>query len=362
MTSSSVDEGVVADPHEARHHLARHLHARERLLAGDRVAQPDRDRQREVRDVGERAARADGERGQHREDLLGEEAVDALQLARPSSRCSPPPGCPPRRAPDAARAPTGGCGGAPSSRTLVGDQLDRLGRREAVVAARVDAGVDLVVQAGDAHHVELVEVGGVDREELDPLQQRDALVLGQLEHALVELQPGQLAVEVEVGRVEVDRRRRPLALGSVCVSVSTGCSMPLSSSLVIWLLRHADAADGSPDAERPLTDKGRAQSRAAGRGAEGARRRARRLPHQSEGTRPRHRRAGLRGSSAASEPQLERAPRRRALRRLRPRRRPRRRGAAGRPRPGLLDGGAHAHRRPGADEEGRPGRHRTRAS
>lgn len=33
---------------------------------------------------------------------------------------------------------------------------------------------------------------------------------------------------------------------------------------MIWLLRHGAAADGSPDAERPLTDKGREQSRAAG--------------------------------------------------------------------------------------------------
>ena len=33
---------------------------------------------------------------------------------------------------------------------------------------------------------------------------------------------------------------------------------------MIWLLRHGDAAEGSPDAERPLTDKGRAQARAAG--------------------------------------------------------------------------------------------------
>jgi phosphohistidine phosphatase len=33
---------------------------------------------------------------------------------------------------------------------------------------------------------------------------------------------------------------------------------------VLWLLRHGDAAEGSPDAERPLTEKGRAQSRAAG--------------------------------------------------------------------------------------------------
>jgi phosphohistidine phosphatase len=33
---------------------------------------------------------------------------------------------------------------------------------------------------------------------------------------------------------------------------------------MIWLLRHGDAAEGSPDAERPLTDKGREQARVAG--------------------------------------------------------------------------------------------------
>jgi phosphohistidine phosphatase len=33
---------------------------------------------------------------------------------------------------------------------------------------------------------------------------------------------------------------------------------------VLWLLRHGDAEDGSPDAERPLTDKGREQARAVG--------------------------------------------------------------------------------------------------
>jgi len=33
---------------------------------------------------------------------------------------------------------------------------------------------------------------------------------------------------------------------------------------VIWLLRHGEAADGSPDSERPLTEKGQLQSRAAG--------------------------------------------------------------------------------------------------
>jgi phosphohistidine phosphatase SixA len=34
---------------------------------------------------------------------------------------------------------------------------------------------------------------------------------------------------------------------------------------VIWLLRHGEAADGSPDADRPLTEKGERQSRNAGR-------------------------------------------------------------------------------------------------
>ncbi|HLM27206.1 MAG TPA: histidine phosphatase family protein [Thermoleophilaceae bacterium] len=33
---------------------------------------------------------------------------------------------------------------------------------------------------------------------------------------------------------------------------------------MIWLLRHGEAADGSPDAERPLTRRGEEQARAAG--------------------------------------------------------------------------------------------------
>jgi phosphohistidine phosphatase len=39
----------------------------------------------------------------------------------------------------------------------------------------------------------------------------------------------------------------------------------LESGDVIWLLRHGDAADGSPDSERPLTEKGQRQARSAGR-------------------------------------------------------------------------------------------------
>ncbi len=34
---------------------------------------------------------------------------------------------------------------------------------------------------------------------------------------------------------------------------------------MLWLLRHAEAADGEPDDERPLTERGIAQAEAAGR-------------------------------------------------------------------------------------------------
>jgi phosphohistidine phosphatase len=33
---------------------------------------------------------------------------------------------------------------------------------------------------------------------------------------------------------------------------------------VLWLLRHGEAEDGSPDADRPLTERGKGQARVAG--------------------------------------------------------------------------------------------------
>ena len=167
-----------------------------------RVPQPHGEREREVRDVRERPARADRQRREDREDLLGEQPVDLLQLrfvavggiddANALLR--------ERRRDDLAhlaRVAAGQLAVAP------GDQLERLLRRPAVGPARVDAGVDLVVQARHAHHEELVEVRRVDREELDPLQQRQLLVLRQLQHALVEVEPRELPVEVELGRLQV---------------------------------------------------------------------------------------------------------------------------------------------------------------
>ena len=67
---------------------------------------------------------------------------------------------------------------------------------------------DLADQAGDADHEELVEIVGRDRQEPQLLEQRMVLVRGLLQHAPVELQPGQLAVDEALGSVQQRRCRR----------------------------------------------------------------------------------------------------------------------------------------------------------
>ena len=75
--------------------------------------------------------------------------------------------------------------------------------------------VDRRFQSGDADHEELVEVRRGDRGELDALQQRLRRVGRFLEHALVERQPGQLAVDEQRPVVREPRViRRPPPVGS----------------------------------------------------------------------------------------------------------------------------------------------------
>ncbi len=58
------------------------------------------------------------------------------------------------------------------------------------------AGLDLLAQAGHAHLEELVEVAREDGQELDPFEQRVALVARLVQHPRVEFEPRQLAVDV----------------------------------------------------------------------------------------------------------------------------------------------------------------------
>ena len=196
------ERAPVADRDEARQHLLGNLHAREGLLPGLRVAHEHGEREREVGDVGEGAAEADGERRQDREDLAPEALGELLAVARIDlvAGLDPDPVLGQRGPQDAVE--DGGL--APRLLAHLGtDRGDRLRGAAAVLARPVDAAVDVLLQAGDAHHEELVEVARVDRAELEPLEQRDRLVLGELEHAVVELQPRELAVEVQRVVVEV---------------------------------------------------------------------------------------------------------------------------------------------------------------
>ena len=88
------------------------------------------------------------------------------------------------------------------------DQL--LDGRQAVLAHLGDTGGDLAVEAGRPHHVELVEVGGRDRQEAQALEQWVARVVRFLEHAPIELKPGQLTIEEAGGAGGRRRDRRVL--------------------------------------------------------------------------------------------------------------------------------------------------------
>ena len=78
------------------------------------------------------------------------------------------------------------------------DRGELLARRQPAGRGAGHAGGHLVLQRRDADLEELVEVGRADRHELQPLEQRDARLLGQRQHAPVEVEPAQLPVEQPV--------------------------------------------------------------------------------------------------------------------------------------------------------------------
>ena len=246
------DEGApVVEPHEAREHLLGHLHAREGLGPGDGVADDDPERERQVGDVGERAAQAHGQRGEHREDLAAEAVVELRALAVVDVRAADDADAVlgerrPQLLVQAARLASV----VPAHRCA--DGVDRLRRRATVLQRGLEPRLDLVVQAGHADHDELVEVRGDDRAELHPLEQRDARVLGELEHARVELQPRELAVEVELMALEVDLRDGLRGRGSRVFDVSHSGAL-LGSG---WRGRR-DPSSRSAAADRDAIDRGR---------------------------------------------------------------------------------------------------------
>jgi hypothetical protein len=96
----------------------------------------------------------------------------------------------------------------------------------------------ILLRGRNPNHEELVEIGRGNREELDALEQRMRRVVGLVEYALIELEPAELAVDVEggileIGRIQVGRRhhakhglrrraRRQLPLGLTAPFCSGG--------------------------------------------------------------------------------------------------------------------------------------------
>ena len=156
--------------HPARQTL-RHFDAREVDRPALRIANLDRERQREIRDVRERVAGIDGERREHRKDLRLEVLVDLA----PFTRCEIADGdqsnavrCQLIEQLDQTLALQ-----CRESRDLGIDRVERRLRREPVRGFDGHSRGYLPPQSGNANHVELVEVRAEDRQELDSLQQRN---------------------------------------------------------------------------------------------------------------------------------------------------------------------------------------------
>src|SRR4051812_2643069 len=88
------------------------------------------------------------------------------------------------------------------------DRRELLGRRQAVGRGLDDVAGELLLEASDADHEELVQVRGDDGDELEALAERHRQIARFLEHALVEAEPRKLPVYEQLrGRRVRDRRR-----------------------------------------------------------------------------------------------------------------------------------------------------------
>src|SRR5262249_6509403 len=198
------DEGLLAarelgwQLHEARHHR-RQLHARE--LRPPLVLDRDCEILAEIRDVRERSARIEREGRQHRHDLapeiVGEKRRDVVAVVLRVEEHDPVP----RQLGPELLLPAAALLGQHGERPLAHDR-NLLLRRQAVARDGLVAAAHLLQQRRDADHEELVQVGADDREELDALEQWMPLVPRLREHAGVERQPAQLAVNVELGAIQ----------------------------------------------------------------------------------------------------------------------------------------------------------------
>ena len=192
----------------------RHLHAREPARTAAARLHERAHREREPGDEGEGVRGVDAERDQHRRDLLVERRERARALLvgelvpvrEVDSRAA-------QRGPQLALERL--VRGPRQLEHALADRRELRAGREPVGRGGLVALRHEVLELRHPHLEELVEVAREDREELRALEDRPPRVARELEHAAVELEPGQLAVEETLGGVahptRVDRRPAPRA-------------------------------------------------------------------------------------------------------------------------------------------------------
>ncbi len=184
--------------HEPRQ-VARHFHARE--LGAAPVLHRHRQVRAQVGDERERVPGVERERSQHRENVPREVLPQVgLDLRRPLMRVQEHDPLVGELAPEAVPR------GSLLVEHFVGDAAHLVQLRRHVEPVRrmiLDALAELPHRCRQPDHEELVEIGAGDAEELDPLEQRMRGVGDLGQDAAVELEPAQLAVDVQRRVLEV---------------------------------------------------------------------------------------------------------------------------------------------------------------
>jgi hypothetical protein len=211
---------LARQPDDPRQH-ARRLHDGDAGIAAECVLafQLDGEVQALVQHAREGVRGVEADRGQDRHHLAQEVGLDPVRLG--GSEVGPA-----QEADALGREPRQDL--RVEQLVLLGHQLVRLLRHlpedelrvHAVGADDGSAGFDLGLQAGDADLEELVEVGGDDAQEPQPLEERRGAVLRLRQHAPVERELADLAVEEQlrdvawlVHRIAAVRKARAVSAG-----------------------------------------------------------------------------------------------------------------------------------------------------
>ena len=198
------DEARAAAPFEIRQadealDLRRQAHERIEAPPVMGMDELEGDAETEVRDEGERMRRVDGERRQHREDVEQEMVFEpggfrAVQARRLDDGDALVGKFAAKLAPAALLL-------GRQQRHALADLGELFSRGQTVLGGRRDARTRLPIEARNAHHEEFIEIVGGDRQEPQLLEQRMVAVPRFQQDAVVETEPGQLAVDEAVRRL-----------------------------------------------------------------------------------------------------------------------------------------------------------------